>query len=78
MIALQDGAQHAAAAVQQDALVLLRQLKGGAYFVGAHPVHVAHRDHEPLPFRQAVKGLIDNVQRLAGQRPPFGLVPPPG
>src|SRR5215469_14938011 len=60
--------QYGTGAVQQDPLVLGRDVQGGADFVGRHPADVAHGDHLALARRERGEGLVKLMQRFPGER----------
>ena len=64
-IPLENSAQAAAPAVQEDALVGLAQTKHLAHFGRRPALNIAKRDHDALRRRQAVQLTLKDPHRFA-------------
>src|SRR6266581_1427513 len=71
-------AQDSAGTMQQDSLVLGRDVQGSADFFGCHPADVAHGYHAALARRQCRYGPVEQAQDLLGQHHAFRACVPPG
>src|SRR6266568_4970949 len=78
IVVLKGRAQDSTGAMQQDSLVLGRDVQGSADFFGGHPADVAHSYHAALARRQRRYGPVEQAQDLLGEHHAVRACVPPG
>lgn len=57
-------ANRRASAVEEDALVAVRDLQNSDDIIGAKPLNISHRDDDALQLREFFDGVLDDLEEL--------------